>query len=132
MADLNLLFEKALAVRLNAYAPYSKFKVGAALLSAQGNIYVGANTENVSYPCGTCAEQAAIAAMIAGGEYEISDIVIVADSKNLIVPCGACLQRILEFSGKKTLVHLANLKGVQKSYGIGELMPFAFHEDLKK
>lgn len=132
MNDLHQLFEKALKVRLNAYAPYSGFKVGAALLSSKGQIYVGANTENVSYPCGTCAEQAAIAAMIAGGEYEISDIVVVANSKNLIAPCGACLQRIKEFSGKKTMVHLADLKGIQKSYSIAELMPFAFHEDLKK
>jgi len=132
MANLKILFEKALEVRAYAYAPYSGFKVGAAVLSSKEKIFVGANVENVSYPCGTCAEEAAIASMIAGGNDEISDIVIVADSKNLIAPCGACLQRILEFSGKKTMVHLANLQGIQCSYSIEELMPFAFHEDLKK
>ena len=132
MTNLKVLFEKALEVRQNAYAPYSGFKVGAALLSSNGQVYVGANTENVSYPCGTCAEQAAIAAMVAGGEYEISDILVVADSKNLIAPCGACLQRIKEFANEKTKVHLADMTGVKKSHSIKDLMPFAFHEDLKK
>lgn len=132
MADLKILFEKALDARLKAYAPYSGFKVGAALLSSEGHIYTGANVENVSYPCGTCAEQAAIAAMIAGGEYEISEMVVVADSKNLITPCGACLQRIKEFAGSNTKVHLADLTGIKKSVFIADLMPLAFYEDLKK
>jgi len=132
MADLKILFEKALDARLKAYAPYSGFKVGAALLGSKGHIYTGANVENVSYPCGTCAEQAAIAAMAAGGEYEISEMVIVADSKNLITPCGACLQRIKEFANEKTKVHLADLTGIKKSVFIADLMPLAFHEDLKK
>lgn len=132
MADLKILFEKALDARLKAYAPYSGFKVGAALLSSEGHIYTGVNVENVSYPCGTCAEQAAIAAMVAGGEYEISEMVVVADSKNLITPCGACLQRIKEFAGSNTKVHLADLTGIKKSVFIADLMPLAFHEDLKK
>ena len=132
MADLKILFEKALDVRLKAYAPYSDFKVGAALLSSKGHIFTGANVENVSYPCGTCAEQSAIAAMVAAGEYEIEDMVVVADSKNLIAPCGACLQRIKEFADSKTKVHLADLTSIKKSLFIADLMPFAFHEDLKK
>ena len=132
MTDLQILFEKALDVRLKAYAPYSGFKVGAALLSSKGHIYTGANVENVSYPCGTCAEQAAIASMVSAGEYEIEEMVVVADSKNLITPCGACLQRIKEFAGSKTRVHLADLTGIKKSVFITDLMPFAFHEDLKK
>ena len=132
MSILDALFEKALKARENAYAPYSAFKVGAAVLSKKGNIYTGANVENVSYPCGTCAEQSAIAAMVANGDYEISDIVIVADSQNLITPCGACLQRISEFSGKNTTVHSADLTGIKKSYKINALLPTAFKEDLKK
>lgn len=132
MASLEKLFKKALEARKNAYAPYSKFKVGAAILTTKGKIYAGANAENVSYPCGTCAEAGAIAAMVASGEYEIADILIVASSKKLIMPCGACLQRILEFSTPNTKIHAADLKGVQKSYRIDELLPIAFKEDLKK
>lgn len=132
MVMLDTLFLKALETQKNAYAPYSAFKVGAAILTKAGHIYAGANVENVSYPCGTCAEAAAIAAMVVAGEYEISDIVIVADSKNLVSPCGACLQRIAEFSNKHTKVHLADLKGVQKSYNLEQLLPVVFHEDLKK
>lgn len=132
MAELKELFEKACEVRLKAYAPYSGFKVGAAVLSAGGHIYLGANVENVSYPCGTCAEQAAIAAMAAAGEYEIKDILVVADSKKLIAPCGACLQRIAEFAEPNTKVHLADLTGIKQSQMLSDLMPFAFYEDLKK
>ena len=97
MVSFLTLFEKALEARKLAYAPYSEFKVGAAILTSKGNVYLGANVENVSYPCGTCAEAGAIAAMVCGGEYQISDIVVVANGKNLITPCGACLQRIFEF-----------------------------------
>lgn len=133
MVSFLTLFEKAFKARENAYAPYSGFKVGAAVLTKEGHIYVGANAENVSYPCGTCAEAGAIAAMVAAGEYQITDIVVVADSQNLITPCGACLQRILEFSNSQTTVHLADLDGIKKSYKIGELLPVAFHEEgLKK
>ncbi len=126
------LFNQALNVRQNAYAPYSNFKVGAALLASNGKIYVGANVENVSFPCGICAEAVAISAMVADGVYEISDIVIVADSQKLITPCGACLQRIIEFSKKDTLIHAADLKGIKKSYKPDELLPAAFGENLKK
>lgn len=132
MADLKDLFERALEVRRHAYAPYSGFKVGAAVLSTEGHIFVGANVENVSYPCGTCAEQSAIAAMAAAGEYKIKDIAVVADSQNLIAPCGACLQRIAEFAGPDTKIHLADLTGIKESHSLADLMPFAFYEDLKK
>jgi len=132
MTITETLLSKAVEARQNAYAPYSNFKVGAAILTNKGNIYVGANAENVSYPCGTCAEAGAIAAMVAKGERLISDIVVVAEAKNLITPCGACLQRILEFSDDKTTIHLADLQGIKKSYNIKELLPVAFKEDLKK
>ena len=133
MVSFLTLFEKALKAREQAYAPYSKFKVGAAILTPKGNIYVGANAENVSYPCGTCAEAGAIAAMVCSGEYQISDIVVVAGGKNLITPCGACLQRIFEFSDKETKIHLADLEGIKKTYRIDELLPISFYqEDLKK
>lgn len=122
------LLEQATIARSHAYAPYSKFAVGAALLDDRNKIFSGCNVENVSYPCGTCAEASAIAAMAADGGRIIREILIIADSHRLISPCGACLQRIFEFSDASTLVHLANLEGVQKTYTIGELLPFSFDE----
>lgn len=133
MSELVSLFDIALKIRENAYTPYSKFKVGAAIISANFNVYAGCNVENISYPNGTCAETGAIAQMVAGGDTLIKDIVVVADSKNLISPCGACLQRIFEFSDKNTKIHLADLSGIKKTYLISDLLPLAFDEkELKK
>lgn len=120
------LFRLALEVYSKAYAPYSKFKVGAAIESSN-HFYVGCNVENISYPCGTCAEAGAIASMIADGKQLIQQILIIADSKELITPCGACLQRIKEFSNKETIIILANLDGIQKSLKLSELLPHAFY-----
>ena len=128
MSELVSLFELALKTRDNAYTPYSGFKVGAAILSSDFKTYAGCNVENVSYPCGTCAETGAIAAMCAAGDTMIKDIVIVADSKKLISPWGACLPRIFEFSDNNTTIHLADLSGIKKSYKISELLPVAFVE----
>lgn len=126
MSDSDKLFQMALKAQQNAYAPYSKFQVGAALQSNSGQIYVGANVENIAYPLGTCAEAGAIAAMVVGGDKKIKEIVIIADSQPLITPCGGCLQRIKEFSTSQTLIHLANLTGIQKTYTLQELLPNAF------
>lgn len=128
MLNTNLLLQHALNAQKLAYAPYSQFKVGAAILDEHGNIFTGCNVENVSYPCGTCAEAGAIAAMIAGGGRTICEILIVADGKQLIYPCGACLQRISEFSGTDTVVHLADALGIRKSVHLAELLPCAFNE----
>lgn len=126
MSESNELLISAAAVRKHAYAPYSKFPVGAAVLSAGGHIYAGCNVENVSFPCGTCAEESAIAAMVAAGESLIKEILIMADGKNLIVPCGACLQRISEFADQNTLVHLAVPAEIKKTYKLQDLIPVAF------
>ena len=123
VSDLFAAAQKAFG---KAYAPYSKFCVGAAILGDDGKIYNGCNVENVSYPCGTCAEAGAIAAMIAGGSKSISEILILADSRELIKPCGACLQRIAEFAENDTLIHLVNLTGVQQTLKLSDLMPLAF------
>ena len=88
------LLKAATAARENAYAPYSNFKVGAAMRAASGKIYVGANVENVSYPVGTCAEEAALAAMIVAGETEDIEAYVIADSPEPVTPCGACRQRL--------------------------------------
>ena len=80
------LFEQAKAVQARAYAPYSHFLVGAAILTIQGNIYVGCNVENAAYPVGNCAEASAIAAMIAGGEKDILALVTICDSSEVMLP----------------------------------------------
>ena len=122
------LFENAYKAMLNAYAPYSQFRVGAALLADNGKIYCGCNTENISYPCGTCAEAGAIAAMAAGGARRIVSILIVCDGKTLITPCGACLQRIKEFADNNTQIVLSDTKQNFTIYRIADLLPKAFEE----
>lgn len=122
------LFDLARDAAAKAYAPYSKFKVGAAVLSTAGQYYSGCNVENISYPVGTCAEAGAIAAMVNGGDGKIAEILIYADSRQLITPCGACRQRIAEFSSAGTLIHLANAQGLQKTFKITDLLPFSFEE----
>lgn len=133
MNNLDELFQAATQVRSQAYAPYSQFKVGAALKSDDNQIYIGCNAENISFPCGTCAEAGAIANMIAHGGKKIIEIVVVADGKDLIAPCGNCLQKIQEFAIAETKIHLADLNGIKKTFDIAELLPFAFADkELKK
>lgn len=133
MNNIPKLFELASVAIKNAYVPYSHFAVGTALLSSNGKYYTGCNVENVSYPCGSCAETGAISAMIADGSREISEILILGTGKELISPCGACRQRIKEFASPQTLIHLADTSGVRKTCNITELLPFAFDEkDLSR
>ena len=120
------LFEKARAVREHAYAPYSQFKVGAAIRSASGKIFIGCNVENSAYPEGVCAEAGAISAMIAGGETKISEICIVADTSQPIAPCGGCRQKLAEFSTPETEVILARSKGEVTRRTVGDLLPESF------
>lgn len=115
MDAIDRLFEAATAARRNAYAPYSGFAVGAALLTASGAIFAGANVENAAYPVGLCAEAAAIAGMIAAGERQIAEILILAESAEPIMPCGACRQRLFEFATKEMKVHSARPAGVALS-----------------
>ena len=126
MITVSDLFSAARNSFEQAYAPYSEFHVGAAILSEDEKLYAGCNVENISYPCVNCAEAGAIAAMVAGGSRIIKEILILADSKELIKPCGACLQRIAEFADTHTLIQLANLKGVQQTLSLSDLMPLAF------
>lgn len=128
MNNTQKLFNLAAEAARNAYAPYSKFRVGAALLADDGQFYAGCNVENISFPVGTCAEAGAIAAMVAGGGKKIKEILIFADSPRLISPCGACRQRIAEFAEPQTTVYLADSSGIRKSCTVAELLPFSFSE----
>ena len=125
MISAQQLFEQALKVRAQAYAPYSHFAVGAAVLSSSGKIYCGCNVENASYPCGTCAEAGAIAAMVAAGERQIAAVLVVGDSA-CILPCGNCLQKIAEFGSKDTVIYSADLKQIVKTQKLGDILPQNF------
>ena len=120
------LLEAAKAVRENAHAPYSNFKVGAAIRAASGAVYVGCNVENVAYPEGTCAEAGAIAAMIAAGDTVIAEVAVIADSPSPVPPCGGCRQRLMEFGKASTPVHLCDADGIVETGTLGDLLPFAF------
>ena len=123
------LFDAARAAREHAYAPYSKFSVGAAIRSASGKIYAGANVENVAYPLGNCAEASAIAAMITAGETRIVECLIVAGGKRLCTPCGGCRQRLAEFAPPELPVHLCSPEAFRKTLTLAELLPYGFEFD---
>lgn len=120
------LRDAADAVRRNAHAPYSNFQVGAAIRAASGAVYVGCNVENVAYPEGTCAEAGAIAAMVAAGETELTEVYVLAQSPVPVTPCGGCRQKLAEFGGAQVPVTMANTEGVEVTMTIGELLPGAF------
>jgi cytidine deaminase len=109
----------------NAYAPYSKFQVGAALRAKSGTIYQGANIENASYGLSRCAEQSAIQAMASAGERAFQEIVIYTEDDPPATPCGACRQILFEF-GKDATVYLVNHLGSLRIYSVRELLPYGF------
>lgn len=109
-----------------SYSPYSKFKVGAAVLTKKGNVYGGCNVENSSFPVTNCAERTAIFKAVSEGEQEIEAIALIADTPGPCAPCGACRQVMVEFRIPKII--MANIKGDVKVVTLEELMPYAFTE----
>ncbi len=120
------LLEAARGAFLNAYAPYSGFKVGAALRCPDGAVFAGCNVENVAYPQGTCAEAGAIAAMVASGRTRISEVLVLAAGPEVISPCGGCRQKLAEFARPDTPVILAGPEGERARTTVGALLPGAF------
>ena len=120
------LYDAACKVREMAYVPYSEFKVGAALRTSSGAVFIGCNVENVAYPEGTCAEAGAIAAMCAAGERAIVELFVVADSPRPVPPCGGCRQKIAEFAGPDVHVTMASLTGAREVVRVADLLPGAF------
>lgn len=118
------LLTAALAARKNAYAPYSKFAVGAAVRTADGKIFTGCNVENASYGLSCCAERCAIFAAVGAGEREFTALCVVADTKEPVSPCGACRQVMTEFNIPEII--LANTNGDVKIYTPEELLPYGF------
>jgi cytidine deaminase len=129
MASVDELFEAAKAIQAKAYAPYSRFKVGAAIATPTGRVFAGCNVENTVYPVGSCAEAGAVSAMIAAGESRIAQIVVMGEGENLVTPCGGCRQRIREFAASDTPIHIAGPEGIRKSFTLDELLPFSFGPD---
>lgn len=120
------LLDAATQVRENAYAPYSRFKVGAALRTPSGAVFTGCNVENVAYPEGTCAEAGAIAAMVAAGETTIAEILVIADSPAPVPPCGGCRQKIAEFAAPDVQVTLCTTDGQRRAVTVADLLPGVF------
>jgi len=124
------LLAAARKAREKAYAPYSHFHVGAAVLGASGGIYSGCNVENASFGLTCCAERNAIFAMVAAGETEMREILVIGESEEFLPPCGACRQVIAEFASPPTVVHMCDREGQSRDSTVAELVPFIFH--LKK
>jgi homotetrameric cytidine deaminase len=122
----DLLLRAADAAMRNAHAPYSRFKVGAALRAPSGAVYTGANVENASYPEGQCAETSAIGALVAAGETEIAAVAVVAEMLDVCPPCGGCRQRLSELAGPDTPVYLGRPGGDRRTFTIAELFPLSF------
>ncbi|MBB5336231.1 cytidine deaminase [Pectinatus brassicae] len=124
------LLEAAKNARLLSYSPYSKFKVGAAVLTKNGKIYSGCNIENASYGITNCAERTAIFKAVSEGERDLTALVVVADTEGPVSPCGACRQVIAEF--KIDTVIMANLHNEIKTVTWQELLPYSFSDaDMK-
>ncbi len=120
------LVEDAARVRANAYAPYSNFKVGAAIRAEGGRVHLGVNVENAAYPEGTCAEAGAVAAMIAAGDTRIAEVAVIADAPRPVPPCGGCRQKLAEFAGGDVRVTLATTRGQRLETTVAALLPGAF------
>lgn len=125
------LLQAAIKARKFAYAPYSNFQVGAAVLTKSGKIYTGCNIENASYSLTNCAERTAIFKAISEGETEFQSMLIVANTKDIISPCGACRQVLAEFLKKDTPIYLTNMNGKYERWTIEKLLPGSFKaEDM--
>ncbi|MFC6177075.1 cytidine deaminase [Companilactobacillus huachuanensis] len=122
------LFDVANKAMTNAYAPYSHYTVGAAILCDDGKIYSGVNVENASYGLTNCAERTAIFKAISEGAKHISKIVIINGTEELSKPCGACRQVMSEFMGSEDTVFLANNTNDFKEYTFKEILPLAFSD----
>ena len=124
--NVEALFAAAKAAYDNAYAPYSKFSVGAALLTPEGEIFSGCNVENAAYPQGACAEAGAIAEMAKAGRRRIAEMLVIGGGAGLCTPCGGCRQRIREFAASDAPIHIAGPEGVRGRFTLAELLPKSF------
>lgn len=129
MSKTDQVIAAAIEARKNAYAPYSGFAVGAAVLSDSGAIYPGCNVENAAYPEGLCAEAAALGAMVLAGDRRVAEIAVAGGGEALCTPCGGCRQKIREFASETTPVLICGPDGLRQRFTLGELLPASFGPD---
>ena len=126
MSGIDEIMAAARAAMEKAYAPYSNFKVGAAVRGESGRIHAGCNVENAAYPEGWCAEASAIAAMLMAGESRITEVAVMGGGDKLCTPCGGCRQRLREFASASTPIHVCGPEGLRRTITLGELIPLSF------
>ena len=127
-----ILIRAAIAAMDKAYAPYSGFSVGAAILDEHGAVHTGANIENAAYPQGCCAEASAISALIMSGGQRILKIAVAGRGEILCTPCGGCRQKIREFGTAETKILICDETGLRQSFTLDELLPHSFGPDNLK
>tara|TARA_R110002110_G_scaffold54129_18_gene155623 strand:+ start:8580 stop:8969 length:390 start_codon:yes stop_codon:yes gene_type:complete len=126
------LIQAARDAMANSYSPYSGFQVGAAVRGESGAVYAGCNVENAAYPEGICAEATAIAAMVMAGERMIREVCVIGPGDTLVTPCGGCRQKIREFAGQDTAIHICGPEGHRRSFTLADLLPESFGPDNLK
>ncbi len=126
------LWKTALDAQLRAYAPYSRFLVGAAVLDEHGCIHAGCNVENAAYPEGVCAEAGAISTMVLAGSREVRAVLVLGEGAGLVTPCGGCRQKLREFALPNTPILIADRQTLRASFTLAELLPESFGPDHLK
>ncbi len=124
--DRDRLLEAARAAQAHAYAPYSRFAVGAAVLDDQGRIHAGCNVENAAYPQGVCAEAGALSAMVLAGSMRVRAVAVVGDGAGLVTPCGGCRQKLREFGAPDTPVLVGDRDRLRAQFTLAQLLPDSF------
>lgn len=124
------LFAAAREAMRRSHSPYSKFPVGAAIRTADGRVFAGANIEIVSYPEGWCAETTALSHFVMAGGGEIAEIAVVAEKMDLITPCGGCRQRLAEFAGPQAKLYLCDQTGIAETVLMKDIFPRGFDTDI--
>ena len=125
-AEREALLRAAVEAMGRAYAPYSRFLVGAAVLDDQGRIHPGCNVENAAYPQGVCAEGGALSAMVLAGGRSVRAVLVVGEGEGLVTPCGGCRQKIREFAALDTPILIADPRHVRATFTLDELLPQSF------
>ena len=126
------LLQAARAARMRAYAPYSRFRVGAAVLDENGRIHAGCNVENAAHPEGLCAEAGAVSAMVLAGGSQVRAVLVVGSGSAWTTPCGGCRQKLREFCAPDSVVFTANDAAMGPSYTLAQLLPESFGPDHLK
>ncbi len=124
-SEIQKIIDAAISARSNAYAPYSRFSVGAAVLCSDGTVYTGCNIENASYPCGICAERVAFAKAISDGRRDFAAVAVTGSSAEKCTPCGICRQFMYEFSPDMHVV-CCDKEGNYSEHTLYELLPHGF------